>query len=143
MASNMTSNKTSLSQPLKALRGTHDLTPSKMLKHKWVLDTACKVAESYGFMEIATPLIELKDVFTTGLGENSDVVHKEMYVFKDKSGKEITLRPEGTAGILRAYLSQAFPKRPYSKFFYRGPMFRYERPQKEDKDNSINLEWNG
>lgn len=125
----MTSSKKSPSS-LKALRGTQDLIPSKIAKHKWVLDTAYKIAESYGFMEIATPLIELKEVFTKTLGESSDVVHREMYSFQDKSGQDITLRPEGTSGILRAYLSNAFPQRPYSKFFYSGPMFRYERPQK-------------
>lgn len=130
---------------LKALRGTYDLTPATMATYQWILNTACHVSECYGFREIATPILEFKEVFQRTLGSQSDIVHKEMYVFKDKSGHEITLRPEGTAGILRAYLSRSFPERPYEKFFYRGPMFRYERPQKgrQRQFHQFGVEWIG
>jgi histidyl-tRNA synthetase len=95
-----------------------------------VEDTAFRLARLYGFGEIMTPIFEFTEVFARTLGETSDVVTKEMYTFTDRSGDSLTLRPEATAGIARAFINegQSLP-RPI-KLFYRGPMFRHERPQK-------------
>jgi len=95
-----------------------------------VVETGRTVAERYGFDEIATPIFESSAVFKRTLGETSDIVTKEMYTFTDKGGEEITLRPEGTAGVVRALISGGLTQDLPLKFFYAGPMFRYERPQK-------------
>jgi len=87
-------------------------------------------AELYGFVEIATPIFEFKDVFARPIGEHTDIVAKEMYTFTDRGGDEVTLRPENTAGVVRAVLSNGLVQSLPLKFFYEGPMFRYERPQK-------------
>jgi len=87
-------------------------------------------AELYGFVEIATPIFEFKDVFARPIGEHTDIVAKEMYTFTDRGGEEVTLRPENTAGVVRAVLSNGLVQSLPLKFFYEGPMFRYERPQK-------------
>lgn len=115
---------------LQPVRGTHDLWPDEFRRHRYVEDTAFKIARLYGFGEIMTPIFEFTDVFARTLGETSDVVTKEMYTFTDRSGNSLTLRPEATAGIARAFINggQSLP-RPI-KLFYRGPMFRHERPQK-------------
>ncbi len=115
---------------LQPVRGTRDLWPDEARRHRWVEDTAWRVARLYGFGEIMTPVFEFTDVFARTLGETSDVVTKEMYTFTDRSGDSLTLRPEATAGIARAFINegQSLP-RPI-KLFYRGPMFRHERPQK-------------
>lgn len=86
---------------------------------------------SYGFKELRSPIIEPTDVFIRSIGETSDIVEKEMYTFQDKGGRSMTLRPEGTAGIVRCYVERHLYNLPApQKFFYSGPMFRYERPQK-------------
>ena len=95
-----------------------------------VVETGRAIAERYGFDEIATPIFEMSAVFKRTLGETSDIVTKEMYTFTDKGGDEITLRPEGTAGVARALVSGGLAQDLPLKFFYAGPMFRYERPQK-------------
>ena len=84
----------------------------------------------YGFTEISTPVLEFTEVFSRPIGETSDIVTKEMYTFKDRGGEEVTLRPENTAGVVRAILSNGLVQSAPLKFFYDGPMFRYERPQK-------------
>ena len=88
------------------------------------------MAERFGYGEITTPVFEFTEVFSRTLGDTSDIVTKEMYTFEDKGGDKITLRPEGTAGVARAYISNGLQQNLPLKFFYRGPMFRYERPQK-------------
>ena len=115
---------------LQPVRGTHDLWPDDARRHRHIEDTAFRIAQLYGFGEIMTPIFEFTDVFARTLGETSDVVTKEMYTFTDRSGDSLTLRPEATAGIARAFINggQSLP-RPI-KLFYRGPMFRHERPQK-------------
>ena len=115
---------------LQPVRGTHDLWPDETRRHRYVEDTAFRIAQLYGFGEIMTPIFEFTEVFARTLGETSDVVTKEMYTFTDRSGDSLTLRPEATAGIARAFVNngQSLP-RPI-KLFYRGPMFRHERPQK-------------
>ncbi len=115
---------------LQPARGTHDLIGEDQRRHHHVAETARRIAASYGFDEWITPIFEDTRVFSRTLGETSDVVTKEMYTFEDRGGDSVTLRPEGTAGVCRALvtngLTQSLPK----KVFYAGPMFRYERPQK-------------
>ena len=115
---------------LQAVRGTQDLLPAEARRHRAVTETARKIAERYGFGEVATPIFEFTEVFARPIGETTDVVSKEMYTFKDRGGEEITLRPEFTAGIARAVLSNGLTQSTPLKFFAAGPVFRYERPQK-------------
>lgn len=115
---------------LQPVRGTHDLLPDDFRRHRHVIDLGCRVARRYGYAEMATPIFEFADVFKRTLGEASDIVSKEMYSFVDKGGDEITLRPEGTAGIARAVISGGLQQSLPLKVYYSGPMFRYERPQK-------------
>src|SRR5438874_11392502 len=115
---------------LQPARGTQDLLPETMRRHRRVSDTARKQARLYGFAEIATPVFEFTEVFARPIGEHTDIVAKEMYTFNDRGGEEITLRPENTAGVVRAVLSNGLTQSTPLKFFYSGPMFRYERPQK-------------
>ena len=115
---------------LQPARGTHDLIDEEQRRFRRVADTARRVAETYGFDEWITPIFEDTRVFTRTLGETSDVVSKEMYTFDDRGGDSITLRPEGTAGVCRALVSNGLTQSLPQKVFYAGPMFRYERPQK-------------
>ena len=115
---------------LQPVRGTQDLLPEAQRRHRAVIDTARRIAERYGYQEIATPIFEFTEVFARPIGETTDIVSKEMYSFKDRGGEEITLRPEYTAGIVRAILSNSLTQSLPLKLFASGPMFRYERPQK-------------
>jgi histidyl-tRNA synthetase len=115
---------------LQPVRGTQDLLPEVLRRHRRIVETAREIAELYGFAEIATPIFEFTQVFARPIGETSDIVAKEMYTFIDRGGEEITLRPEATAGIVRAVLSDGLVQNTPLKFFCSGPMFRYERPQK-------------
>jgi len=115
---------------LQAVRGTQDLLPAEARRHRTVTESARQIAERYGFGEVATPIFEFTEVFARPIGETTDVVSKEMYTFKDRGGEEITLRPEFTAGIARAVLSNGLTQSTPLKFFAAGPVFRYERPQK-------------
>jgi histidyl-tRNA synthetase len=115
---------------LQPVRGTHDLLPDEMQRHRRVSEIARAVAERYGYLEMATPIFEFTDVFERTLGDTSDIVTKEMYTFTDRGGDRLTLRPEATAGIARALISGGLSQQLPLKFFCHGPMFRYERPQK-------------
>jgi histidyl-tRNA synthetase len=115
---------------LQSVRGTHDLLPEIQAKHNTIIQAARSLSERFGFQEMSTPIFEFSDVFKRTLGDASDIVNKEMYTFKDRNDEEITLRPEGTAGIARAFISEGLSQRTPLKVFYQGPMFRYERPQK-------------
>jgi len=115
---------------LQSPRGTADLMPEDMAGHRHVMDTAKSCAGVFGFEEMATPIFEFTDVFARPLGESSDVVTKETYSFTDRGGEGLTLRPEGTAGVVRALISAGLTQTLPQKFYYQGPMFRYERPQK-------------
>ncbi|WP_417797660.1 histidine--tRNA ligase [Terasakiella pusilla] len=115
---------------LKSVKGTYDLLPKDKAIHRHVSETARSVAERFGFNEAVTPIFELSEVFSRTLGETSDVVTKEMFSFETKGGDKITLRPEGTAGICRSFISNGLQQEVPVKHFYYGPMFRYERPQK-------------
>ena len=117
-------------RPLQPVRGTQDLLPEAARRHRQVSETARAVAELYGFVEMATPIFESTEVFARPIGEHTDIVAKEMYTFTDRGGEEVTLRPENTAGVVRAVLSNGLVQSVPLKFFYSGPMFRYERPQK-------------
>ena len=115
---------------LQTIRGMHDLLPDAMRRHRAVIDSARTVAQRFGFEEMATPIVEFTGVFNRTLGETSDVVTKEMYTFEDRGGEQITLRPENTAGVARAFIEHGLQQSTPFKAFYAGPMFRYERPQK-------------
>jgi histidyl-tRNA synthetase len=115
---------------LQPARGTHDLIGEDQRRHQHVVDTARRIAAIYGFDEWITPIFEDTRVFSRTLGETSDVVTKEMYSFEDRGGDAITLRPEATAGICRALVSNGLTQSLPQKVFCAGPMFRYERPQK-------------
>ncbi len=115
---------------LQPARGTHDLIGDEQRRFHRVVDVARRVASTYGFDEWQTPIFEDTGVFARTLGETSDVVMKEMYTFSDRGGDSLTLRPEGTAGVCRALVSNSLTQSLPQKVFYAGPMFRYERPQK-------------
>ena len=115
---------------LQPVRGTHDLLPDEMRRHRRVTETARAVAERYGYLEVETPIFEFSEVFQRTLGDTSDIVTKEMYTFTDRGGEQLTLRPENTAGVARALISGGLSQHLPLKFFCHGPMFRYERPQK-------------
>src|SRR6202011_880903 len=117
-------------RPMQPVRGTQDLLPEAARRHRRVSETARATAELYGFAEMATPIFEFTEVFARPIGEHTDIVAKEMYTFSDRGGENITLRPENTAGVVRAVLSNGLTQSTPLKFFYSGPMFRYERPQK-------------
>ncbi|MCX7684779.1 MAG: histidine--tRNA ligase [Acetobacteraceae bacterium] len=116
--------------PLQPVRGMRDLIGEDVRRHRHVADTARRIAERYGFEEWITPILEDTAVFARTLGETSDVVTKEMYTFTDRGGDSVTLRPENTAGVCRALVSNGLVQSLPRKVFYAGPMFRYERPQK-------------
>jgi len=101
-----------------------------MAKHRLVIDAARTASARYGFQEMATPIFEFSEVFSRPLGESSDIVTKENYSFADRGGEILTLRPENTAGVVRAMISGGLTQSLPLKYFYAGPMFRYERPQK-------------
>jgi histidyl-tRNA synthetase len=111
-------------------RGTRDLIGDDFRRHAHVIDTARRIAGNYGLEEWATPIFEETSVFSRSLGDTSDVVTKEMYTFEDRGGEQLTLRPENTAGICRALVTNGLTQTLPQKVFYTGPMFRYERPQK-------------
>ncbi|REI06563.1 histidine--tRNA ligase [Staphylococcus felis] len=113
-------------------RGTQDILPSESPKWHYIEDQLKQLMELYNYQEIRTPIFESTDLFARGVGDSTDVVQKEMYTFKDKGDRSITLRPEGTAAVVRSYIEnkmQGLPNQPV-KLYYNGPMFRYERKQK-------------
>ena len=115
---------------LQPVRGTHDLLPEECAQFQAITSFARSITSKYGFKQIATPIFEFTDVFARTMGETSDVVNKEMYSFEDRGGEPITLRPEFTAGIVRALISNGLQQDLPLKLFTSGPVFRYERPQK-------------
>jgi histidyl-tRNA synthetase len=116
---------------IKAIRGFNDILPDEIGKWQFVEETAREVFEGFGFSEIRIPILERTELFSRGIGEATDIVEKEMYTFTDRSGNSLTLRPEATASIARAYLEhQLYNFDSIAKLYCIGPMFRYERPQK-------------
>lgn len=116
---------------IQRLKGTKDILPDEVKEWQYVENTAKTVFENYGYNEIRVPVIESTDLFQRGVGETTDVVQKEMYVFNDKGGRSIALRPEGTAGVIRAYIEDGMASLPSPlKLYYTMPMYRYENVQK-------------
>ena len=115
---------------LQPIRGTHDILADEHRLFRVVTETAYEIAACYGYQEYSTPIFEFTDVFSRTLGDTSDIVTKEMYSFADRNGESLTLRPEYTAGICRMFISNGMTHQLPLKVFCRGPMFRYERPQK-------------
>jgi len=116
---------------IQALRGMKDILPPEHRPYAYILDTARRIAERYGYDYVETPLLEETALFMRSVGESSDIVGKEMYRFTDKGGHDVCLRPEGTAGVVRMFIQQKLDRKGGThRFFYHGPMFRYERPQK-------------
>ena len=115
---------------IQSVRGTHDIVGAAAAGHRHVVEVARNCAHRYAFSDIDTPIFEFTPVFARTMGEGSDVVRKEMYSFTDRGGEDITLRPEFTAGICRAFISGGMQQDLPLKFFAHGPAFRYERPQK-------------
>ena len=128
---------------IKAARGTKDIWGEDAVKYSYVSRVAQDIFESYGYTYIKTPIFEETDLFKRGLGEGTDVVEKEMYTFLDRGGRSLTLRPENTASIVRAYLENGmYGKEDVTKVYYNGSMFRYERPQagRQREFNQIGVE---
>lgn len=118
-----------MAQIIKVLKGTKDILPQDIEMWQFIEEKANKVFSSFGFKEIRTPIIESTDLFSRGVGETTDIVNKEMYTF-EKSERSITLRPENTAGVVRSYIENGMSRLSAPvKLWYKGPMFRYERPQ--------------
>ena len=128
---------------IKAVRGTRDIYGEEAVKYTYISKTAQEIFESYGYTFIKTPIFEETDLFKRGIGEGTDVVEKEMYTFKDRGDRSLTLRPENTASVVRSYLENAiYGKEDVTKYYYNGSMFRYERPQagRQREFNQIGVE---
>ena len=115
---------------IQAIRGMHDVLPDEIGYWKALERILFTIAEQYGYQEIRFPLIEFTELFSRSIGEGTDVVEKEMYTFVDRSSDSLTLRPEGTASCIRAGIEHGMLHNQIQRFFYYGPMFRHERPQK-------------
>ncbi|MFH2069449.1 MAG: histidine--tRNA ligase [Candidatus Omnitrophota bacterium] len=115
-----------------ALRGTYDLLPTEAKRLRSFLNRSIEILEKAGFRELETPILEEARLFDRSIGKESDIISKEMYTFSDRKNRLLALRPEGTVSIVRAYLEHNFSySNPAARFYYFGPMFRYDRPQKE------------
>ena len=115
---------------IQAIRGVKDILPGEIEKWHWVENKANQIFSRYGFKEIRLPIFEKTKLFSRGLGETTDIVEKEMYTFEDRGSEKVTLRPEGTASAVRAFIEHnMYTSQPVHKLYYLGPMFRYERPQ--------------
>ncbi len=112
-------------------RGTQDILPKDVKKWQYVESKARDLCSRYHYQEIRTPIFEQAELFLRGVGDTTDIVQKEMYTFEDRGGRSLSLRPEGTAAVVRSYIENKMfgePNQP-TKLYYLGPMFRYERPQ--------------
>jgi histidyl-tRNA synthetase len=118
-----------MAQNIQAIRGMHDITPERVGLWQALEDGARRVLDAYGYAEIRTPLVEVTELFKRSIGEVTDIVEKEMYSFEDRNGDGLSLRPEGTASCVRAAIEHGLLNQP-QRLWYRGPMFRRERPQK-------------
>lgn len=113
------------------IKGMNDILPGEVETWQFLESSARKVFGAYGFAEIRVPVVEKTELFCRSIGETTDIVEKEMYTFDDKSGNSLTLRPEGTAPVMRSYIEhKMYAQDPVARLYYLGPMFRYERPQK-------------
>lgn len=134
-----------MSDTLQPIRGTKDLLPKDFNIHDHIINTARRVGTLYGYEAMSTPIIEYTNVFTRTLGETSDVISKEIYSFPDRKGKSIALRPEFTASVMRAYVSNSLSHNLPLKYFSYGPLFRYDRPQlgRQRQLHQVNFEYIG
>ena len=115
---------------INVIKGTHDILPQEVEQWHFLEENALKIFSRYGYKEIRTPIFEATELFARGVGDTTDIVNKEMYTF-EKSDRSLTLRPENTAGVVRSYIENGMSRlSPPVKLWYKGPMFRYERPQK-------------
>lgn len=119
-----------MSKQITAIRGMNDLYGEQAEAFDYLVNTAQSVLNQYGFASIRLPLVEKTELFARSIGEVTDIVEKEMYTFDDRNGDSLTLRPEGTAGCVRAVIQNGLAHNQIQKLYYTGPMFRYERPQK-------------
>lgn len=115
---------------LQSLRGMNDILPTESPLWQYFEGQVKEVLDQYGYREIRMPIVENTELFARGVGEHTDVVEKEMYTFRDRNDESLTLRPEGTAGCVRAALQHGLTHNQVQRMWYQGPMFRYERPQK-------------
>lgn len=114
----------------KSIKGTADMLPSESYKHEFIEQSIFEIAKNHGFKQIGLPVFEHTELFSRGVGDTTDVVQKEMYTFEDKGGRSITLRPEGTAGVVRSYLEHGLFNEPMpQKLCYNISCYRYEKPQ--------------
>jgi histidyl-tRNA synthetase len=119
-----------MAEPISAPKGTYDVLPEQQPLRRWILACAERVFQRYAYRRIDTPTVEETRLFTRGVGEATDIVRKEMYTFEDLGGRSMTLRPEGTAPVARAYVEHGMHTLPQPvKLYYHSPMFRYESPQ--------------
>ncbi len=118
-----------MAKKIQAIRGMHDILPEHSPIWQHLEDQARAVLESYGYRELRTPLVEVTELFKRSIGEVTDIVEKEMYSFEDRGGDMLALRPEGTASCVRAAIEHGLLDQP-QRIWYRGPMFRRERPQR-------------
>ncbi|MFC1602737.1 histidine--tRNA ligase [Pseudomonadota bacterium] len=119
-----------MAKNVQAIRGMHDILPSQTPLWQLLEDRVRNVLERYGYSEIRMPLVEQTELFKRSIGEVTDIVEKEMYTFDDRNGDSLTLRPEGTAGCVRAGIENGLLHNQVQRLWYQGPMFRHERPQK-------------
>ena len=119
-----------MSKAVQAVRGVKDLLPEASARWQFVEAVARDVLAAYGYRELRLPIIEKTELFARSIGEHTDIVEKEMYTFEDRNGDRLTLRPEGTAGCVRAGIEHGLLYNQVQRFWYAGPMFRHERPQK-------------
>ncbi|HID44493.1 MAG TPA: histidine--tRNA ligase, partial [Chromatiaceae bacterium] len=119
-----------MAKKIQAVRGMRDILPEQTSLWQFVEDTARRVFQSYAYREIRTPIVEMTELFKRSIGEVTDIVEKEMYTFEDRNGDSLTLRPEGTAGCVRACMENGLLHNQVQRLWYSGYMFRHERPQK-------------
>ena len=117
-------------ESLRSVRGMHDILPADIVAWQWLERRLVRVMDRYGFSELRIPVVERTELFTRAIGQSTDVVEKEMYTFADRNKESLSLRPEGTAGVVRAVIQHGLLNPPGLKIWYQGPMFRRERPQK-------------
>ncbi|MCF7920822.1 MAG: histidine--tRNA ligase [Candidatus Cloacimonetes bacterium] len=120
-----------MAEGYKIPRGTFDILPSESYKWNYVMATFRRIAESYGYHQITTPIFEQSDLFERSVGDATDIIQKEMYRFQDRKGRSLALRPEGTAPVVRSFVeNNLLYEKKGNRLYYMGPMFRYDRPQK-------------
>ena len=117
-------------EKIQSIRGMHDILPGESRLWQFVEERARLLFDSFGYQQLRTPVIERSTLFHRAIGEVTDIVEKEMYSFTDRNGDSLTLRPEGTAGVVRACIEHGLLHNQLQRLWYQGAMFRHERPQK-------------